>query len=121
MYTKKQIFVKDVIKKILSIFTQGKKHKVADSKIDINMKNSLGIVTDELRLIIEFLVNDIPEILFLEKHKEIKDKFANLVSEKLPLFLSRENVDSEYFKNHLENFRTELMSILMNYKLSEKN
>ena len=74
------------------------------------LANILGITHLELVAIATFVADILPEKLYLQKYKEVKDYAVGLIAKELILFLVQEDKYSEYFKNNLENFRDEMLS-----------
>lgn len=68
-----------------------------------------GISDTELVEIISFVVDILPETIYLEKYKEVSDYTAGYIAKELLLFLAREELHSGYLKNNLENLRDEIL------------
>lgn len=81
-----------------------------------------GISDKDLVAIVTFVVDILPEKIYLNRYKEVNDYAARVIAKELILFLAQEDVSSDYFKNNLENFRDEILGdILGNVYLDDND
>ncbi|NRB11461.1 MAG: hypothetical protein HRU35_07640 [Rickettsiaceae bacterium] len=113
MDKKKQQFIEEIVITVTEVATTHTEKKY-HSSVEENLINLVGVDIAELGMITTFVVNYFPEKLYLEKYQEVKEHFGIVVAEQFLLFLTREDKTAEYFKNNLENFRQEMLAILLN-------
>ncbi len=113
MDKKKQQYIEEIVITVTEVATTHTEKKY-HSSVEENLINLVGVDIAELGMITTFVVNYFPEKLYLEKYQEVKEHFGIVVAEQFLLFLTREDKTAEYFKNNLENFRQEMLAILLN-------
>ncbi len=111
MTSKRNLLISDItylIEDIISSDIFFDKSLLKDSKNGVALE-FFGISDTELVEIISFVVDILPETIYLEKYKEVSDYSAGYIAKELLLFLTREELHSSYLKNNLENLREEML------------
>lgn len=81
---------------------------------NIDYSFTIGVNKAELDAIIYFLIQKLPLTLHLKENDKVLDLALNLISDKLIMFLTREDVSSSEFANNLSIFEDELLFIVNN-------
>jgi hypothetical protein len=82
----------------------------------------LNVTDKELRAIVGFVVEFLPQRIYLDKYQSVRDHVLEMISRELILFLVQEDKKSKQFQNNIKNFRDEIVDEIVNniYVLDEE-
>jgi|688.fasta_scaffold975439_2 hypothetical protein len=82
----------------------------------------LNVTDKELRAIVGFVVEFLPQRIYLDKYQSVRDHVLEMISRELILFLVQEDKKSKQFQNNIKNFRDEIVNEIVNniYVLDEE-
>ena len=83
------------------------------SSEDEYVENFLGVTPEELKVIVKFVLEDLPTRIYLDSSENVRDYAVVLISKDLVMFLVQENKESDEFKNNLVNFRQEITNEIL--------
>lgn len=89
-------------------------HDNKNVSIEHALNNILGVNFDQLKKIIIFVIDYLPNQIYLDKNQDIMNYLQYKLIKNLILFLIQEDITSKYFENSLVNFRDEILSELFN-------
>ena len=116
----------NMISEIVEIISQtsvatSTKQNIQYPKPEDYIENFLGVTDKELTAIVGFVVNFLPQRIYLNKYETVKNYVTEMISRELILFLVQEDKKSEQFQNNIKNFRDEIVNEIVNniYVLDE--
>ena len=104
-----------LISQIKKLIAQIIKDKLSDQQLSNEkeyISSFLKLSPDDLKAIITFVADILPEKLYLDEYENVHKYCQTLIAEELIMFLAQEDISSPYFKNNLTNFREEMLSII---------
>lgn len=79
------------------------------------IKHLLGITNNELEIITEFVVQFLPQRIYLNKYETVKNYITEMISQELILFLVQEDKNSEQFVDNIKSFKDEVVNEIVNH------
>jgi hypothetical protein len=76
--------------------------------------NFLNFTNDELKAVVDFIAEALPQYIYLNKHEDVRDHAVFLISKELITFLVQEDKKSSEFQNNIKNLRNEIIAELLN-------
>ena len=76
--------------------------------------NFIGLTHEELVSVTTFIIDFLPQHIYLNKYQTVNNHVVGIISKELILFLTQEDKTSPYFQNYLKNFRDEIMNNVIN-------
>ena len=68
----------------------------------------------ELKVVVGFVVEFLPQRIYLDKYQSVKNYVLEILSRELILFLVQEDKKSKQFQNNIKNFRDEIVNEIVN-------
>ncbi len=78
------------------------------------LTNFLGVTENDLTKIVTFVVEFLPQRIYLDKYQNVKNHALSLISKELILFLVQEDQYSDEFQNNIKNFKDEMINEILN-------
>jgi hypothetical protein len=115
-----------IISEIVKIISQTSITALTEENIKYPNKEDyiqsfLGVTNNELEKITEFVVQFLPQRIYLNKYETVKNYIIGMISQELILFLAQEDINSEQFADNIKSFRDEVVNEIVNniYVLGE--
>ncbi len=74
----------------------------------------LDVTDQELKAIAKFIVEFLPQRIYLEKYQNIRNYVLLMISKELVFFLIQEDKKSVQFSNNIKNFKDEIVNEVVN-------
>ena len=74
----------------------------------------LDMTNKELTAVVGFVVEFLPQRIYLDKYQSVKNYVLEMLSRELILFLVQEDKKSKQFQNNIKNFRDEIVNEIVN-------
>lgn len=74
----------------------------------------LGVTNSELSSILFFIIDVMPQSIYLNGNEGVKNYVISIISREIILFLSQEDKTSPEFQQNLKNFRDEMVDEVVN-------
>lgn len=84
-----------------------------------SVKVLLGINATDVREVIVFLTYFLPDKIYLERFRTVKEYFQFILIKQLILFMAQEDITSKNFRSHLLKFKDILLHELDNVYVKE--
>lgn len=83
-------------------------------KSEAKIESVLGVTMDELQTLIRFVIETLPDTIYLKENESVKNYASCLISQELPLFLAQEDKRSTDFVQNVKNFRSNILDAILN-------
>lgn len=107
-----QLMVSDV----LDIVSETTFRMIKDeiSSVNDSVEAVLGVTNAELSSILFFIMDVMPQSIYLNSNEGVKNYVISIISREIILFLSQEDKTSHEFQQNLKNFRDEMVDEVVN-------
>ena len=95
---------------ITTLTNQNIKYKATEDYII----SFLDMTNKELKAVVGFVVEFLPQRIYLDKYQSVKNYVLEILSRELILFLVQEDKKSKQFQNNIKNFRDEIVNEIVN-------